>query len=261
MPNPIKQQTKNGICTLTLNRPEKRNAFDDALIAELINALKNIEEQPDIRVILLNAEGPHFCAGADLNWMQRMAEFSQKENEEDALKLAELLRLLNASTKPVIALAQGRTMGGGLGLLTCSDIVIATENAQFCFSEAKLGLIPATIAPYVIRSIGYSATRRYFISAELFDVAEAKQMGLVHQIVTQKNLMESAHALAKNIIQNGPQALAAIKNLLNQLNTVSHNDIRESAELLAYIRSSKEAKEGIRAFLNKHTPQWSSKDS
>lgn len=245
-----------GISTITLNRPQKHNAFDDQLIAELIKLLQRIDKDDTVRVVILNANGRNFCAGADLNWMKRMAEFSCTENKADALELAKLLKTMSTLKKPIIALVHGRIMGGGVGLIACCDITIAAENARFCFSEVKLGLIAATIAPYVVRSIGFSAARRYLISAELFDAQDAQQIGLVHQLVAESQLPNAGLELATAIIQNGPTAIAMSKQMLNHLASVEQPVIEYTVSLLAEIRGSHEGQEGVRAFLEKRKPNW-----
>lgn len=245
-----------GVITITLNRPEKHNAFDDQLISELIKLLQLVDKDDSVRIIILNANGRNFCAGADLNWMKRMAKFNKEQNKADALKLAKLLQTMNTLTKPIIALIQGRVMGGGVGLVACCDIAIATEDVRFCFSEVKLGLIAATIAPYIIRSIGFSAARRYFISAEIFDAKKAQQIGLVHQLVTASQLFSVGLDLATAIMNSGPQAVAASKKMVNHLAIVDQSIIDYTATLLSEIRSSCEGQEGVRAFLEKRQPKW-----
>lgn len=255
-PRPIIHKVNDGICTISLNRPEVHNAFDNKLISELTTVLQAVTKKDDVRIVVLQAIGKNFSAGADLNWMKEMSDFSLQENEADALKLSELLELLNNISKPTIALVQGHTIGGGIGLLTCCDIVMATENAQFCFAEVKLGLVPATIAPYVIQKIGNSATRRYFITAEPFDVNEAKQIGLVHHIVPTTQLQQASSNLITAIIQNGPVAIAKSKHLINKLTPIDKTIKIKTAKFLAEVRSSSEGKEGVRAFLKKRQPSW-----
>jgi methylglutaconyl-CoA hydratase len=188
---------ENGVGVLTLNRPEKHNAFDQHMIAELIDCLQMIEHGNSVRVLVITAAGRHFCAGADLVWMQRMADFSLDENKADARKLGLLLKTLAQLSKPTIALVQGRVMGGGIGLVACADIVIASNHSEFCFSEVKLGLVPATIAPYVVRRIGDSTARRYFLTAEMFSATIAYNIKLVHEIVTNAELTATGMQLAK----------------------------------------------------------------
>lgn len=245
----VQQHTENGICTLTLNRPEKHNAFNEQLITELKCTLQQANQEDNARVIIVKSEGKDFCAGADLNWMKRMAEFSREENEADALAFSDLLQLLSRSSKPTIALIQGSVMGGGIGLVACCDIAIAAKNATFCFSELKLGLIPATIAPYVIRSIGYSSARRYFLTAETFNAPIAEKIGLVHRIVNENELSSASRRFAELIIKNNAFALSCAKNLLNDLYPINEAIIAKTAAFLAEIRTSKEARDSIQKFL------------
>ena len=250
-PSYIRQNVKKNTCIVTLNRPEKHNAFNEVVIAELKKVLKKIDTDQNIQVVIINAEGKSFSVGADLDWMKRMAKFSREENEADALTLGDLFQQLDRLSKPTIALVHGRVMGGGIGLVACCDIAIATIKTQFCFSEVKLGLIPATIAPYIVRSIGYGLARRYFLTAELFAATEAKKIGLLHQVVNANKLQSTGYTLAESIKKNGPQALLATKQLLNNLWPINENIISQTATFLATIRTSKEASERINDFLKR----------
>lgn len=258
-PRPIIHKVNDGICTISLNRPEVHNAFDNKLISELTTVLQAVTKKDDVRIVVLQAIGKNFSAGADLNWMNKMATFSIQENEADALKLSELLQLLNSLSKPTLCLTQGRVFGGGIGLVACCDIVIAAEDTKFCFSEVKLGLIPATIAPFIIQKIGYSATRQYFITAETFDATTAKQLGLVHYVDSKSQLKIKCSELTQQILKNGPEAIAKCKQLIRYLTTFNESTLKETAKFLAENRSSVEAKEGIKAFLKKQKPKWSQK--
>ena len=182
-PNILTHIDGRGRATMTMNRPELHNAFDDAVISGLTDALKQLDDDPDVRVVTLAASGRSFSSGADLNWMRRMADYSREQNLADAEGLAELMRTLDTLSKPTIALVQGGAYGGGVGLVACCDIAIATGQASFCLPEVRLGLLPAVISPYVVAAIGSRAARRYFLSAETFDAAEAYRLGLVHQVV------------------------------------------------------------------------------
>lgn len=253
----ILYEIKNNIGLITLNNPKIHNAFDDNLIKELTHIFAKIHKDKSIRVVILKANGKHFSAGANLNWMQEKINASKAENEEDALRLARLLQTLNNLNKPTIALVQGLAMGGGAGLICCCDIVIADEQAEFSFSEVKLGLIPATIAPYVIRNIGYSAARYYFITAERFSAHTAKQIGLIHHMLTtNEDLSAKGMQIAKTISNNGPNALSTTKQLVNQLAHIDESIIIYTAKLLAKIRVSNECQEGMQAFLQKRKPNW-----
>ena len=234
----IQQYSERGVSILTLHRPEKCNAINEQFISELKYALKKAEKDENSRVILIKAEGENFCAGADLNWIKRRNTFTHEKNKADALKFADLLQFLSCLLKPTIILVQGYAMGGGVGLVACCDIAIAERNAQFCFPEVKLGLIPATIAPYIIRSIGYSAARRYFLTAELFDSATAKKIGLVHQVADASELLSIGYHFTESIMKNDMYALSITKNLLNDLCPISKITISKTTDLLANIWTS-----------------------
>jgi methylglutaconyl-CoA hydratase len=248
-------KSDNGITTVTLNKPQIHNAFDEYLIQELTKTFRLLNEDKATRVILLNANGKNFSAGADLNWMRRMVNFSREENVHDAMKLVELLQTLISISKPTIALAHGSTLGGGVGLLACCDIVIATETANFCFSEARFGLIPATIAPYIISAMGIRAARYYFITAETFRAHDALRMGLIHKIVPEYSLPIGIE-IAESLLQNGPNALVAIKKMLNRFQTIDENLLNETAQWIADARVSPEGQEGLAAFFEKRKPKW-----
>lgn len=247
-----------GRATLTLNRPELHNAFDDLLVAQLTDELKRFDRDREVRVVTLAATGKSFSSGADLNWMRRMADYSFDENLTDALALAELMKVLANLSKPTIALIQGAVIGGGVGLVACCDIAIAAETATFCLSEVKLGLIPAVISPYVMASIGPRATRRYFITADRFDAREAYRLGLVHEIVPPEQLASSADALSLRLLRNGPRAMAAVKELVAEVahNYLDEDLIADTAERIAEARASDEGREGLSAFLEKRQPEW-----
>jgi methylglutaconyl-CoA hydratase len=249
---------KLGCATLTLNNPEQHNAFDDQMITELTTALLKLRENPQVRVILLAANGRSFSAGADLNWMRRMADYSQQENIQDAVALAELMRTLNEMPQPTIALVQGAAFGGGVGLIAACDIAIASERSSFCLSEVRLGLIPAVISPYVLMAIGQRQARRYFLTAERFSAAEALRIGLVHQLCAEAELVETATVLCRQLLQNGPQALSEAKRLIREVSgrSVDAELIELTAARIAAIRASAEGREGLSAFLAKQQPSW-----
>lgn len=256
--NSLQLSISNKIATLTLNRPEIHNAFDDALIKNLTEQLQQLDHDQNVRVVLLAANGKSFSAGADMNWMRRMINYSEQENIQDALNLAHLMKTLNQLSKPTIALVQGAAYGGGVGLVACCDIAIATPQASFCLSEVKIGLIPAAIGPYVISTIGECAARRYFLTAERFDVHEAYRLGLVHQITTETELSSTGQQLAEMILHNGPYAITIAKKFIA---AIAHKPIDEtitkfSAETIAKCRIAPEAQEGLSAFLEKRKPIW-----
>lgn len=249
----------SGRATVTLNRPERHNAFDDVLISRLTAALKDLDDDPDVRVVILAAAGKSFSAGADLNWMGRMADYSREQNLADAEGLAELMRTLDTLAKPTIALVNGAAYGGGVGLVACCDMAIATKNATFSLSEVKLGLMPAVISPYVVAAIGSRAARRYFLSAEPFGSDEAHRLGLIHVVVADdRELAAAADRMVTRLLANGPGAMAAAKNLIAAVAGRHVDDalIADTAGRIADQRASREGREGVAAFLEKRKPAW-----
>ncbi len=247
-----------GIASVILNRPEQHNAFDDGMIVELIELLGRLEQEDRVRVLVLRAAGKSFSAGADLNWMRRMADYDLARNQDDAMQLAELMRRLNCFPKPTIALVQGAAYGGGVGLIACCDIAIASPAASFCLSEVKLGLIPAVISPYVIEAIGTRAARRFMLTAERFDAERACQLGLVHEVVEAQDLDAKLDSIVESLLAAGPAAQSAAKELIR---VVSHKPIddgliQDCAQRIARIRASGEGREGLNAFLEKRKPNW-----
>jgi len=247
-----------GVARLTLNRPDVHNAFDGVLIATLIGKLKDLEASESVRVVILAATGKSFSAGGDLTWMRRTAEYSEEENLVDARELADLMRTLNRLSKPTVALIQGAAYGGGVGLTSCCDIVVASEKAKFCLSEVKLGLIASVISPYVRAAIGESQARRYTLTAELFDAHEARRIGLVHEVVEANALEEKGEHIVSQLLKNGPAAMAGVKDLLFSLSGRGLGDdvVEETAVRIAKVRASDEGKEGVTAFLEKRSPSW-----
>ena len=247
-----------GVATITLTQPEIRNAFSDAVIAEITAAFEAVAQHADVRAVVLAAEGPAFCAGADLNWMRRMADYSREENVVDAAKLAAMLHTIYTCPQPTIARIQGDVYAGGMGLVAACDMAVTADTAHFCLSEVKIGLIPATIAPYVLRAMGPRAGHRYFLTAERFDAAEALRIGFVHQVVSAEGLDAAVDGLLKHLLQGSPTALQACKKLV--MDTAEHEInaalIRQTVEGIADIRASAEGKEGVQAFLNKRKPSW-----
>ncbi|MCX2861535.1 enoyl-CoA hydratase/isomerase family protein [Paucibacter sp. PLA-PC-4] len=258
MTNTLHIRREGHVARVTLNRPEVRNAFNELLIAELTAAFAALGQDTTLRAIVLAAEGKAFCAGADLNWMKSMAGFSWDENHADARLLAEMLWTIYSSPVPVIARVQGDVYAGGVGLVSVCDIVVAADTAGFCLSEAKLGLLPATIGPYVVRALGEQASRRYFVTAERFSATEAQRLGLVHELATADTLDEKVDALSVALIANGPAAVRACKKLVQDL---AHEPITpalrdDTARRIADIRASAEGREGVQSFLNKSKPSW-----
>lgn len=248
-----------GVATVTLNRPEIHNAFDDGLIAELTAVFSRLAEDDSVRAVILTGSGRSFSAGADLNWMKRMAGYSHEENLADANALAELMRVMNSLPKPLIGLVQGAAYGGGVGLVACCDIAIGTGRAAFCLSEVKLGLIPAVISPYVIAAIGERAARRYFLTAEVISAAEALRIGLLHEVVSDDvALVARGEYLVETLLKNGPRSVTAAKDLIAAVagRVVDAELIADTAGRIANQRSSEEGREGVTAFLEKRKPGW-----
>lgn len=249
---------KLGVATVTLNRPEIHNAFDDVLISELTRIFKQVAIDPTVRVMVLQSTGKSFCAGADLNWMKRMAEYSYEQNLADANALANMLQALYCLPKPTIAKVQGAAFGGAVGLVACCDIAIGTKLSKFCLSETKLGLIPATISPYVIEAIGARVAKRYFMTAEVFSARRARRLGLLSEAVTYEELDETVDDLINKILSNGPQAVAAAKQLVFDVQDepISEELIEKTSLRIATIRVSPEGQEGLTAFLEKRPATW-----
>ena len=255
----LKVEREGDVARVTLNRADVRNAFNEAVIAELTATFAELGRDASLRAIVLAAEGKAFCAGADLNWMKAMAGYSWDENHADASKLAQMLWTIYSCPIPVIARVQGDVYAGGVGLVSVCDIVVAVESAGFCLSEAKLGLLPATIGPYVIRALGEQASRRYFVTAERFSAAEAHRLGLVHELAADAAALdEKIAALLAAVSANGPAAVKACKQLVQDL---AHQPITpplrdDTARRIADIRASSEGREGVQSFLNKSKPSW-----
>lgn len=256
--NTILLEENQAIATVTLNRPQVHNAFDDKVISDLLKVINYIAKTSKIRVVILQARGKSFSAGADLNWMQRMANYTEQENLADALRLSELMEKLYQLPQPTLALIQGPSYGGGVGLIACTDIAIASTQASFCFSEVKLGLMPAVISPYVYAAMGERALKRHFLTAETFDAQQALQLGLISEIVSDAELHSHGRAIAQKIANNGPQAILATKELIRKLSCLNRTKIlkQELAQIIAQCRVSKEGQAGINAFLSKNKPAW-----
>jgi methylglutaconyl-CoA hydratase len=250
------------IATVTLNRPEVRNAFNDEVIVELASAFNELGTRAEVRCIVLAASGTAFCAGADLNWMKRMAGYSRDENVADAAALARMLNVIYRCPKPTIARVQGDVYAGGTGLVAACDIAVSVDTAQYCLSEVKLGLIPATISPYVIRAMGARAAHRYFLTAERFSAAEALRVGFVHEVVKADQLDAKVGEIAQALVQAGPAAVKACKTLVQDVaeKNISQLLIDRTVQDIADIRASDEGREGIQAFLGKRKPSWLPKD-
>ncbi len=254
----LRVEISGGVATLTLARPEKHNAFDDALIAELTTALESAVADEAVRVVVLAAEGKSFSAGADLGWMKRMAGYGEAENLADARALANLMRVLNDLPKPTVARVQGAAYGGGVGLVACCDIAVAASSAKFCLSEAKLGLIPSVISPYVVAAMGARAARRYFLTSEVFDAEQAHRVGLVHAIDWRDRIDHDIDDIVGALLGNGPVAMAESKDLIRRVAAGPVDDamVEDTAQRIARIRASAEGAEGVAAFLERRAPTW-----
>jgi methylglutaconyl-CoA hydratase len=247
-----------GVATVTLNRPEVRNAFNDEVIAELTQVFTELGGREEVRAIVLAAEGTAFCAGADLNWMRRMANFSRDENIADAGQLAAMLRAIYQCPKPTVARVQGDVFAGGVGLVAVCDMAVSVDSATYCLSEVKLGLIPATISPYVIRAMGARAAHRYFLTAERFSAAEALRIGFVHEVVTADALDARVEEITKALRSASPHAVKACKALLQDVagRDIDDDLVARTVQGIADIRASAQGKEGVQSFLEKRKPNW-----
>ncbi|KZN47782.1 enoyl-CoA hydratase-related protein [Pseudoalteromonas luteoviolacea] len=247
--------TKSKVAILELSRPEKHNAFNAEIIAELIKTIEYANEL-DVRALVLKTQGKHFSAGADLAWMKSMADNNYEENIADSMELAKLMHVLASSPHPTLCLVQGAAFGGALGLIACCDIAVATSDAKFCLSEVKLGLIPAVISPYVIKAIGDRQARRYFLTAEIFKAEKALELGLIHEIAD--DLSQSETHFIEVLLNNGPMAVKSAKSLIDEVagKQVEASLIEHTAKRIAKIRVSEEGQEGLSAFLEKRAPNW-----
>jgi methylglutaconyl-CoA hydratase len=259
----LKFHVAGGVARVTLDRPQVRNAFDDALIASLKKIFLQLEKDQAVRAVVLAGSGPAFCAGADLNWMKRMAQYGHDENLDDAMALAEMLAALDRLPQPTIARVHGPAFAGGTGLVAACDIAIGTPEAKFCYSEAKLGLSPATISPYVIRAIGERAAHRYFLTAEVFGAEEALRIGMLSVLVPASELDATVDGLVGHLLAGGPQAHGKIKDLIRAVagRPVDRALMADTARRIADIRVSEEGREGIASFLDKRKPGWCSPKS
>ena len=247
------------IARITLTRPEVRNAFNDAVIQELKAAFETVGARDDVRAVVLAAEGPAFCAGADLNWMRRMADYTRDENVADAGQLAAMLKAIYECPKPTMAAVQGDVFAGGMGLVAACDMAVSVDSATYCLSEVKLGLIPATISPYVIRAMGARAAHRYFLTAERFNAQEAHRIGFVHELVNgPEALSAKVDELAQALCNASPAAVRACKRLVLDVaeREINPSLIAATVEGIADIRASEEGREGVQSFLQKRKPAW-----
>ncbi|MEF8720737.1 MAG: enoyl-CoA hydratase/isomerase family protein [Candidatus Accumulibacter necessarius] len=255
----ILTEVDGNVGILTLNKAPRHNAFDEQLIAEITEGLRELELDTRVRAVVLSSTGKSFCAGADLNWMKRAAGYSQEENLRDANRLAELMSTLNELSKPTIARVQGPAYGGGVGLIAACDIAVGTYDAVFSLSEVKLGIVPAVISPYVLAAIGERYSRRYMLTAERFSAAEAYRIGLLHELVPGEEQLDEAIAeILDSLLANGPQAQAECKTLIRIVagQPIDEETIAETAQRITRVRASPEGREGLAAFLDKRQPNW-----
>jgi methylglutaconyl-CoA hydratase len=259
----IETALNQGVALIWLNRPEKRNAIDDRMIGELSDAFESAIDDDEVRSILLAGRGEAFCAGGDLQWMKRAREFTPEEALEDSARLARLLRTIHESPKPVVARVHGSCFAGGMGLAAACDIAVAGAETRFSLSEVKLGLIPSVISPYVIRAIGAHRAQRYFLTAEVFDAAEAYRIGLVHDIAQEPELDGTINVVLGQLALGGPKALAQAKQLIRDVSGRAIDDtlVHETAARIARIRASDEAQEGIAAFFERRRASWVPQES
>jgi methylglutaconyl-CoA hydratase len=258
MGNFLKVSSTASITTVTLARPDLHNAFNDQMMMELTEAFSGLGSDPTVRVVILAAEGKSFCAGADVNWMKRMVDYSFDQNISDANILAKMLRAIRECPKPVIARVHGPAYGGGVGLAAAADMAVAVRDAVFCLSEVKLGIVPAVISPFVLEKIGPGAARRYALTAERFDADEAKRLGLVNEVVDSPQQLDGwINEVTKHILANGPAAVAACKRILSEVAGVAWDQVQaRTTQRIAEIRISPEGQEGLKAFLEKRKPNW-----
>lgn len=249
---------EGAVTRVVLARPEVRNAFDDALIAELTAAFSDISADQETRVVVLSGEGPVFCAGADIAWMRKAGGYTRQQNEADAERMARMLRAIDSCPKPVVALVHGAAIGGGVGLVAAADIVIAAEGTVFALSEVRLGILPAVISPYVLRAIGPRQARDLFLTGDRFEAREAHRIGLVHAVVPAAELEAAGRKKVASLLAAGPEAVEAAKRLIDRVTGQSPEEAMSlTVRTIAERRASEEAREGLTAFLEKRPPSWS----
>ena len=250
-------ETGDGVATVTLARPDTRNALNAGLIGEIRHSMQELAEEDDVRVVVLTGEGVYFCAGADIRYMRDTANFSYEENQRDARELAAMFGAVEECPKPVVARVEGAAIGGGVGLVAAADVAVAEEGTVFAFSEVRLGISPATVAPFVLRKIGHSQARALFLTGERFDGIRAHEIGLVHQVAARGHLDEAVQEKVEGLLAGGPEALAATKALLRELRETTPDEATEvTARRIAELRTGEEGQEGLAAFLEKREPAW-----
>jgi methylglutaconyl-CoA hydratase len=251
------------VAEVWLNRPDVRNAFNDGVIAELTSAFTTLGADAELRAIVLGGHGKAFCAGADLTWMRAMADYDWEQNRADAQKLADMLWAIWSCPLPVVSRVHGDCYAGGVGLVAACDVVVAADGMQFCLSEARLGLLPGTVGPYVVRALGEQASRRYFATAERFSAARAHALGFVHEVVAPEALDAKVAEIVATLVANGPAAVKACKQLVKDVAARPIDDAlrADTARRIADIRASAEGREGVRSFLDKRAPAWQGESS
>ncbi|WP_297763423.1 enoyl-CoA hydratase/isomerase family protein [uncultured Alcanivorax sp.] len=254
----VTTQIKDRVAQITLDNPDKRNAFDDTIIASLTEAFEKAGNDDSVRIVVLQATGKHFSAGADLNWMRAMGKLDAQQNRDDALKLARLMQAIDQCPKPVIARVQGAAFGGALGLICAADMAVAADNARFCLSEVKLGIVPAVISPYVVRAMGARQANRYFMTAEVIPASKAVALGLAHEVVPESELDEAVSNLITALLSAGPRAQIEARNLIARVSDgpIGQSMLNDTANLIARLRTGEEGQEGLSAFLEKRTANW-----
>lgn len=258
MPTMLRIQSSKPYTVVQLARAELHNAFNEVMIAEITDAFRGLSVRDDVRVVVLSGDGKSFSAGGDINWMKKMVDYTREENVRDANAMADMLRAIRECSKPVIARVHGNAFGGGVGLTAACDIAAATESAIFCLSEVKLGIVPAVISPYVMEKIGPGQMRRFGLTAERFSAAEARRIGLVHEIFTSEAEMDSWITKTADLLRsNGPNALAAAKRILSHVAGTPWEQVQDATtRTIAELRASPEGQEGLRSFLEKRSPNW-----
>ena len=263
MTDPLRvERPRPGVARVVLDRPEVRNAFDDVLIARLTGAFEALASDDAVRVVVLAGEGKAFCAGADLTWMKRMVSYGPEENRRDATALAAMFRRIDDCPKPVVARVQGAALGGGAGLVAVCDVAVAAEDALLGTTEVRLGIVPAVISPFVVRKIGESHARRWFLTGERFSAAEALRTGLVHAVVPEAELDAEVDRVVDALLLGGPEALAVSKDLARRMGRLTLDEsLEEAVGVIATRRASAEGQEGMRAFLERRSPSWTERSA
>ncbi len=253
----ITYERRDQVVMVTFNRPEVHNAFNSRLIEEMTEAVKLVREDDSVRIFVLTGKGKSFCAGADLNWLREIVDYSYEQNLEESLALAEVLHQIYLLPKPTVAMVNGTAIGGGIGFLSACDMALAAEEAVFGLSEVKIGLVPAAISPYVIRKIGESKAREYFLTGTRIRARKAQEIGLVNEVVPLEKLSETVDLLNENLLTSGPEAIANCKELITTTSNASIADVKEyTAQMIAGLRVSEEGQEGMASFLEKRKPKW-----